>query len=372
MLAGYVPDVHKIAVLRANALGDFIVSLPAFYALRAAYPTAEIVLLALAWHAAFLRERPSPIDRVVIVPPYRGVSVSDEEESSEEALRPFFQRMREEKFDLACQLHGGGHHSNAFLQRLGARLTVGSRTPEAADLDRWIPYRYFQQESIRYLEIVSLVGAAPVLLDPYLAVTAQDRAEVENVLSSDEQLLAVLHPGAGDPRRRWPGENFARVGDALASYGARIVIVGTERDRDAIEQVEQAMCMPCENLCGRLSLGGLAALFARSSAVVANDSGPLHLAQAVGARSVGLYWCFNLPTFAPLSRLKHCPLISWQLTCPLCGHDYTRGSCSHNVSLLGPIVVEEVVAAAQEMMEYNVLSSPLRVQAHDHQRSRPH
>ena len=68
-----VPDVHKIAVLRTNALGDFIFTLPTLEALRTAYPSAEIVLLAKARHAAFLTERPSPIDRVVVIPPYGGL-----------------------------------------------------------------------------------------------------------------------------------------------------------------------------------------------------------------------------------------------------------------------------------------------------------
>ena len=72
--SGQVSDVLKIAVLRANGLGDFLFILPALEALRAAYPQAEIVLLANAWHASFLAGRPGPIDRVVVVPPSRGVS----------------------------------------------------------------------------------------------------------------------------------------------------------------------------------------------------------------------------------------------------------------------------------------------------------
>ena len=67
------PNVRKIAVLRVNGLGDFIAAVPALEALRAAYPAAEIVLLAKDWHAAFLAGRPGPVDRVVVVPPARGV-----------------------------------------------------------------------------------------------------------------------------------------------------------------------------------------------------------------------------------------------------------------------------------------------------------
>ncbi len=69
-----VPNIGKIAVLRASALGDFIFALPALEALRVAYPQAEIVLLAKKWHADFLANRPGPVDRVVVVPISKGVN----------------------------------------------------------------------------------------------------------------------------------------------------------------------------------------------------------------------------------------------------------------------------------------------------------
>jgi len=84
-----VSGVHKIAVLRANALGDFIFTLPALEALRTMYPHAEIVLLAKEWHAAFLAQRPSPIDRVIVIPNYGGVGAEPgetEEDLVEAAL----------------------------------------------------------------------------------------------------------------------------------------------------------------------------------------------------------------------------------------------------------------------------------------------
>ena len=104
------------------------------------------------------------------------------------------------------------------------------------------------------------------------------------------------------------------------------------------------------NLCGKLSLGGLAALLASSQVVIANDTGPLYLAQAVGARTVGLYWCFNLLTAALPFRRDHAPLVSWQLTCPVCGYDLAQGRCPHAVSLISSISTEAVIEAAQEML----------------------
>ncbi|MGE5223226.1 MAG: glycosyltransferase family 9 protein, partial [Omnitrophica WOR_2 bacterium] len=61
-------EIQKIAVLRANNLGDFVLTLPALQALRRTFPQAEIVLLGQEWHSGFLKDRPAPVDRVVVVP----------------------------------------------------------------------------------------------------------------------------------------------------------------------------------------------------------------------------------------------------------------------------------------------------------------
>src|SRR5690242_15487509 len=122
-----IPGVRKIAVLRANALGDFLLTLPAFEALRAAYSAAEIVLLAKTWHAKLLSGRPGPIDRVVILPAYGGVGEAPGVAEDSAAITQFFEEMRRERFDLAIQLHGGGKYSNPFVRRLEAKLAVGLR-----------------------------------------------------------------------------------------------------------------------------------------------------------------------------------------------------------------------------------------------------
>ena len=162
-----VKDVRKLAVLRANAIGDYLVSLPALEALRAAYPDAELVLLGSGWHAGFLAGRPGPVDRCLPVPPTAGVR-DDRPPSLPAVVDRFFARMRAERFDLAVQLHGGGRHSNAFVRRLGARVTAGSRAPDAPPLDRTVPYTPYQHEVHRFLEVAGLVGAAPVTLEPRL------------------------------------------------------------------------------------------------------------------------------------------------------------------------------------------------------------
>ncbi len=344
-LSERVPDVRKIAVLRANALGDFIFILPAMEALRATYPNAEIVLLGKQWHFDFLQERPGPIDRVVVVPAYGGVSELPEYVGDANEHDRFFTTMMRERFDLALQVHGGGRYSNPFLARLGAKTTVGLKTPDAIVLDRWMPYIYFQHEVLRYKEVVSLVGATSGSIEPRLAIIERDRVEAENALAGLEKPLVVLHPGASERKRCWPSERFAAVGDALAEAGAQVIVTGVQGEEPLVEGVVSAMQAEALNYCNRLSLSGFAGLLSRCAVVVSNDTGPLHLAAAVGAATVGLYGCFNFINAGPFTRLRHRGLIAWQTTCPVCGID-NRDSCEHDGAALAGIATKDVTEAA--------------------------
>lgn len=344
-----VPDVRKIAVLRANQLGDYIVAVPALEALRRAYPNAEIVLLGRDWHAAFLRHRPGPIDRVVPIPDewdsVRGVL--DREHTP--ALDLVVDALAAEHFDLALQIHGGGRHSNPLIRLLDARCTAGLRTPDAAPLDRWVPYVYYQHETLRFLEVTSLVGAASAGLEPQIIVTPEDLSESCRVVPAEQLPLVALHPGASDSRRRWSPEKFAAVGDALAATGARVVVTGTAGERAAVEAVVHAMQAEALDLCDRLSLNGLAGLLARCVLLVSNDTGPRHLAAAVGTATASIYWCGNLVNAGPLTRTWHRPAISWRQCCPACGIDTTRDQCTHRCSFVDDVPVEEVTEYALDL-----------------------
>jgi ADP-heptose:LPS heptosyltransferase len=349
--ASIEPGMRKIVVLRANGIGDLMFALPALDALRHAYPDAEVVLLATEWHAALLDGRPGPVDRVVPVPVSRGVRMEPGREENAADLDAFFAAMRKERFDLAVQIHGGGRHSNRFVARLGARLSIGLRTPDALPLDRTVPYVYFQPEILRYLEVVSLVGARPRVLEPSLAVTPRDLEEAAACLPGSDRPAVVLHPSAGDPRRRWPAEKFGAIARALSADGAEVSVVGIAEDADLVAEVVARAGGQARNLCGRLTLGGLAGLLSRSTLLISNDSGPLHLAAAVGTATVGIYWCGNLINAGPLTRTRHRPLLSWTLDCPVCGADTTEAACSHRASFVARIAVAEVLDAARDVLQ---------------------
>jgi ADP-heptose:LPS heptosyltransferase len=346
-----VEGVHKLAVLRANAIGDYLVSLPAIQALRTAYPAAELVLLGADWHAGFLAGRPGPVDRCLAVPPTAGVR-DDQPPSPPATVDRFFARMRAERFDLAVQLQGGGRHSNPFVRRLGARVTAGSRTPDAQPLDRTVPYTSHQHEIHRFLEVATVVGAAPVTLEPRLEVTDADRAEAAAALAGDDRPLVVLHPGANDPRRRWPVERLAVVGDELARKGARLAVIGTRAEQPLAGRLLDGLDGDAADLAGRLGLGGLAGLLEQATLLVGNDSGPRHLSAAVGTATVAVYWGVSLGTYGPLYRARHRAPTAWRLHCPVCGVNGLQEDCRtrHEASLVADVTVDEVLAEALDLL----------------------
>ncbi len=341
--------VSRIAVLRANGLGDLVFSLPALDALRRTYPQARITLLGKALHRELFDGRDGPVDHVVVIPD--GVLANDvgpEVDTAQAEI--FFRQMRREGFDIALQLHGGGRHSNPFVLSLGAKLTVGLKAPEAAPLDRWVPYIYFQREVLRYLEVVALVGAATPSISPCLRVTEADIAEANTLVVKGARPLVVLHPGATDKRRRWPAERFAAVGDTLAAAGAHVVVTGTPPEAEPVRGVVEAMHYSAEDLCGKLSLRGLIGLLAQAAVVVSNDSGPLHLADAVGAATVGIYWCGNLLNGGPITQARHRAAVSWRLDCPVCGSSCLEETCPHEETFVDDVSVEEVRAEALDLL----------------------
>jgi ADP-heptose:LPS heptosyltransferase len=354
-----VEDVERIAVLRANALGDFIFALPALDALRATYPDAELVLIGAPWHARLLRHRPGPVDRVLVVPPADGIRTAGSTEP-ESSMAEFLDVARRERFDLALQMHGGGANSNPLVSALGARVTAGLRAENAPPLDRWMRYVYYQPEVFRYLEVAGLVGAGPTRLTPHLAVTGADLAEARDVLGEPDGRRVALHPGASDPRRRWPAERFAEVADRLVADGFEVLITGTPDERELAERVVSAARTPVRSLVGALSLGGLIGCYAGCEVVVSNDTGPVHLAAAVGTPTVGIFWVGNLINCAVPLRARHRPIGSWTIHCPVCGVDCSReiyparpgaGDCPHRVSFVSDVPVVEVLEAVADLVD---------------------
>jgi ADP-heptose:LPS heptosyltransferase len=204
---------------------------------------------------------------------------------------------------------------------------------------------------LRLLEIVSLAGAEPVNFEPGLSITPEDLAEAEHEVPEDGRPLVVVSPGSRDPRRRWPAKKFAAVADRLAEKGARIIINGDSGDRAAAEETLSEMKRDAQNVCGSLSLNGLAGLLSRAKLLVSNDSGPFHVASAVNTRSVAIFWCGNVLTYGPVCWHRTALHISWRTNCPRCGAHCMYPGCGHTDSFVAEISAEEVMGSALELFQ---------------------
>lgn len=356
-----IEGVRRIAVLRAGGLGDLLFAVPAMQALAAAYPEAELTLLGSAVAEALLPGRHGGPDRVIRLPAVPGVGSPPGAPHDPARIESFVRELRRERFDLALQVHGGGRYSNPFLLALGARVTAGTRTPDAAPLDRSLSYVYYQHEVIRALEVAALAGAAPVALEPRLSVNEAER-DAGARLRGDHPLV-VVHPGATDPRRRWPIPRFAETIARLSRSGARVMLVGGPEDvatcsgiREAATRLEPRISESgVVDLSGRLDLSGLVAVLATADVVLGNDSGPRHLAQAVGTRTVSVFWFGNAMNAAPFGRGDHRLHLSWATHCPVCGRDctqvgWTAERCEHDDSLVAEVPVDAVLADVIDLL----------------------
>ncbi|HEF4741110.1 MULTISPECIES: glycosyltransferase family 9 protein [Burkholderia] len=350
---GHIGDVRSIAVVGPDALGDTMMTLPALRALRVAYRDACIVYVGLDWHASFFRDRPGPIDVVRVRP----AAVDPGRPLPPDAPpvdRMFRVRADDPPFDVAVQLYGGGAQANPFTRALGARIAVGACAPGAPPLDRWTPYGRWQNRRLLALEIVSLAGATLWPAGPDLAVIERDRHAMRAALPPDiaKHLheLVVVQPSARDPRRRWSPRHFAAVADRLAARGLRIAVVGTTQERPLVRAVLDAMHAPALDLAGALDIGGLAALLEHAALMLSNDTGPLHLAAALGTPCVGIFWFTNALQALPLAQGRCRAAVSARIVCPVCGEPNLTSRCAHDDSFVDDVTVDEVATLADEVL----------------------
>jgi ADP-heptose:LPS heptosyltransferase len=349
--AALLPEVRRIAVLRPAAVGDFVFALPALHAFRQAYPEAEIVYIGKQWHADFLAGRPGPVDRVEVLPPCPGVGAAPDANADSQALQDFMARMQDAQFDLAVQLYGGGLYSNPFTRRLGARVAIGMKASDAAPLDRWLGYEGLRNRRLQLLEVAALAGAATLCVGRELQSIERDRQEAAHAIAPDTQRpLVLIQPGASDSRRCWPLRRFAAVADALAQAGALIAVNGTRQEAPVVRSVIENMRCPAIDLSGGLSLSGLCGLLERAALLVSNDTGPLHLALAIGTPCVGIYWLTNLIESGPLWHDRHRAAVSVRVHCPVCGVENLQARCPHDASFVDGVPVEEVTALAMDLL----------------------
>jgi ADP-heptose:LPS heptosyltransferase len=228
--------------------------------------------------------------------------------------------MYKEQFDVVVNFQGKGKTANPFINQFKAGITVSFSGEDIESTDLSIRYEYLQSEVIRCFELTQEIGADFFLPDAKIWPLESDKKQASDIIRrAGSESFMIINPFSNDLRRTWPVENFIPVIRELTAAGMRIILTGSQEQRHELEQLNECCGGYCYNSAGQLHITALAALIQYASLLVGPDTGPLHMARAVGTPTVGIYWAPNLINWGPLTRNEHRPVISWNMACPLCG-----------------------------------------------------
>jgi heptosyltransferase I len=278
-----LPYPHSICLVRLSALGDVCLAVPLVRTLQHAFPDAKITWVTTAPMLQVLEG----LDGVEFV--------LAEKASHPSAYLAFWRRMRSRNFDvlLGAQASFRAH----FLYPLiSARRKIGFAKNEARDA-HW----FFVGEHVRgrrehlldsFLAFAEALGATKRIVEWRLPIAAADHAFAEKRLNTGTWL--AVNPMASKPERNWLPERYAAVIDAcIRRWDSRIVLTGgpVKAERDFGQQVLRRVLKPERvlNLVGQTTPKQLAAVLARAKLLIAPDTGPVHIATAMGTPVVGLY-----------------------------------------------------------------------------------
>jgi lipopolysaccharide heptosyltransferase I len=360
--------LDRFLIVRLGALGDIIHALPVAAALREAFPAARIDWLVSERHRAILDYVPV-IDRCVVLERPRGARASSgATATSWRAVAQAIAELRQADYDVAFDLQGL-LKSSILARSSGARRVVGF--PVRHLRERWA--HLFYTETIepptgvhvvdKNLALLAAVGLRDLPKRFPLGVgaggaggtggaglprrSAEREGRTSDVAPSTpdtghrtpDDAFALLNPGAGWPNKRWPPEWFGVIADRLrANHGlASVVLWGPGEEALARTVVESSR--GAARLAPPTGIGDMIVLARAASLLVSGDTGPLHIAAAVGTPVVGIYGPTNPARNGPWNPADLC--VSRFDAC----HCHHRRRCRLPVCCLLDIGVEEVCAA---------------------------
>jgi heptosyltransferase-2 len=320
-------EIKTILIRATNWVGDGVMTLPALEAVRECFPKSTLVVLARPWVVPLFENHPM-IDKVMSLGKSSGYL------RNAAAILKTVLQIRKGSFDLAILFQ------NAFEAALiaylgGVKHRVGYDTdhrrfllshPVVRDKDK-----IHKHQVEYYLSLVRTMGCDTKVKNPQLFASGDHREKMCSLLSEKgvgrSDFVLGLGPGAVyGPAKRWPAERFAAIGDmAVERWGARIIILGSNKEKDICTRVSGTMNQPCIDLCGRVSLGEAVALVGRCNLFLSNDSGLMHIASALNIPLVAIFG--STDPFATGPRGAEARVVRHQVDCapcmlPVCPKDF--------------------------------------------------
>jgi lipopolysaccharide heptosyltransferase II len=254
----------------------------------------------------------------------------------------FVIQMRKTRFDLVIDLQGLGRSALISLASRARRRIGFSNAREFAPLfyTELVDCSWENDHAVeRYLKIASALGCGDGPVDFQFAVDDNDREYIRQLIPPDTA-YAVLMPGTNWQTKRWPISRFAAlVAPLKEKFGLETVVAGASMDLELGRQIPAKF-----NLVGKTNLRQIVALLERSSLVIGNDTGPMHMAAGMGIPLVAPYGPTDPVRTGPFGRLDS--VVSVQLPCSPC---YSR-TCSHQ-SCMQWLEIEAVLATAATQLK---------------------
>lgn len=325
--------LRSILAVRLDAMGDVLMTSPAFRAIRESARDGRLTVLTSSSGAVAARHIPE-VDAVIVYdPPWMKATGARTDAAAD---RTFVDDLRARHFDAAVVFTV--HSQNplpavlaCYYADIPRRLAHCRENPYQL-LTAWVPepepHEPVRHEVRRQLDLVAHVGLTTTNEDLSFRVPPEAMRRLRNVLLPDAGLsldepFVVIHPGATAPSRRYPPERVAEVARQLARGGLPVVFTGTADEVGLVERIRVAMHAPSVSFAGRLSIGELSALIAVTPVLVSSNSGPVHLAAALRTPVVDLY---------ALTNLQHTP---WNIPHRTLAVDVPCAGCRRSICPLG-------------------------------------
>ena len=347
-------EAENVLAVRLDALGDVLMTTPAVRALKESKPGRRVTLFTSPAGAGIAPLLPDIDGTLVYDAPWMKATAPRADSRPEFAM---VERLRAGCFDAAVifTVYSQNPLPAAFLCQLAdvpLRLAHCRENPYQLLTD-WVPepepQQFTRHEARRQLDLVASVGCRAVDERMRVRVPDEAAAHADQALRwfglDDTDRWVVIHPGASAPSRRYPPEKFAHAARLLvAEHDVQVVFTGSESERELVEEIRAGMGAYSFSLAGELNLAEMAALLARAPLLISNNTGPVHLACAVGTPVVDLY---------ALTNPQHTP---WGVPNRVLNRDVPCRNCYKSVcpeghhNCLRLVPAEDVARAACELM----------------------
>ncbi len=335
-------NIRKILIRGPNWVGDSILAVPAMKAVRAQFPWAEITLLVRPWVAGVFTSA-GFIDHVWTEPRPTGVS----------GWRRIARSIRDRHFDLAILLPNSFESAlMMFLGRVPQRLGYSTDGRGLLLTNAVAPGEEARHQVHYYLDLVR--SLSPSLAEPSIEIVAtNDERDSARLLLAVEgiarqQHFLVLNPGAAyGSAKRWSEGRFAETGDRLArDLGLAVVIIGSQAEAEVAEKIRSAMKSRVAVLSGKTTLETLIGILAECSLMITNDSGPMHIASALGVPTVAVFGSTDDRVTGP--RGPRTRIVKHRVPCSPC----LLRECPIDHRCMTGVTVAEVCSTARELVAH--------------------